>query len=145
MDNVRTKVSHQEDSMTLTQQKFIKELLLASDVEEFKHVVTPLALNTKLSANVRILLENPTLYRSIREKLNFLTNTRPDLTYIVQILSQFMQNPRSSHWNALLHTLNNMYSTCGQGIKLKAQDKLILQAYSNSDWGTCIDTRNSIT
>ena len=74
-----------------------------------------------------------------------MTNTRADIAYTVQSLSQFMQNPRTSHWTALLHTLNYVSSTCGQGIKLKGQDKLILQAYFDSDWGSCIDTRKSIT
>ena len=91
------------------------------------------------------MIEDPALYWSLVGKLNFLTNTRPDLTYAVQILSQFMQNPKSSHWKALLHILNYVFTTCGQGIKLKGQDKLILQAYSDSDWGSCVDTRKSIT
>lgn len=71
-------------------------------------------------------MENPTLYKSLVGMLNFLTNTRHDLAYTVQSLSQFMQTPKSSHWKALLHTLNYVSLTCGQGIKLKGQDKLIL-------------------
>ena len=90
-------MSHQEDGMILTQQKFTKELLLASGIKEFKQVVIPLPLNTKLSARDGVLMENPTLYRSLLGKLNFLTNTRPNLTYTVQSLNEIMQNPRSSH------------------------------------------------
>ena len=56
-----------------------------------------------------------------------------------------MESPKTCHWTASLHTLNYVFSTCGQGIKLKGQDKLVLQAYSNSDWGSSIDTRKSIT
>ena len=37
-----------------------------------------------------------------------------------------------------------MLSTCEQGIKLQGQDKLILRAYSDFNWGSCVDTRKSI-
>ena len=56
-----------------------------------------------------------------------------------------MQKARNSHWKTLIHTLNYVYSTCGQGIQLKGSDKLILQAYLDSDWGSCVDIRRSIT
>lgn len=65
--------------------------------------------------------------------------------YSVQNLSQYMQKSRTSHWQALLYTLNYVHSTCGQGIKLKAQDKLVLQEYLDFEWGSCVDTRRSIT
>lgn len=78
-------------------------------------------------------------------KLNFLTHTRPDLSYTVQCLSQFLQSPKVSHYQVLLHTLHYVASTAGQGIILQASDKLTLQAYSDSDWGACTDSRRSIT
>lgn len=78
-------------------------------------------------------------------KLNFLTNTRPDLSYTVQHLSQFLQKPRVPHIEALMHTLRYVGSTVGQGIILKASDQLTLQAYSDSDWGACVDTRRSVS
>lgn len=38
-----------------------------------------------------------------------------------------------------------MHTTCGQGIILRGKDKLILQAFSDSDWASCPDTRRSVT
>lgn len=90
-------VSKINDSLVLTQQKYTKELLQSSGATQFKRVVIPLPLNTKLSVEEGTLLADPTIYRSIVGKLNFLTNTRPDLSYSVQTLSQFMQKPRTSH------------------------------------------------
>ena len=137
-------VSYQEDGIVLTQQKFTKELFATSGVKKFKHVVTPHPLNTKLSADEGNLLKDCTLYKSLVGKLNFLY-TRPYLAYSVKRLSQYMQKPRTSHWQALLHTFNYVHSTCGQCIKLKAQDKIFLQAYSDSDWGSYVDTSRSVT
>ena len=85
------------------------------------------------------------MYRSIVGKLNFLTNTRPDLSYTVQSLSQYMQKPREPHWKALMHTLGYVLYTNKQGIILKVKDRLTLHAYSYSDWGACSKTRRSVS
>lgn len=90
-------------------------------------------------------LSNPELYRSLLGKLNFLTNTRPDLRYSVQVLSQFMHSPTTFNYEVLLRTLSYVNHTAGQGILLRDSDRLTLQAYSDSDWASCPDTRHSVT
>ena len=56
-----------------------------------------------------------------------------------------MQKPRSPHHQAFHHTLRYIQHTIGQGILLKATDRLSLQAYSDSDWAACSFTRRSVT
>ena len=56
-----------------------------------------------------------------------------------------MQKPRVPHVQALYHTLCYINHTIGQGILLNGSSQLTLQAYSDSDWGSCINTRRSIT
>nr|XP_017221138.1 PREDICTED: uncharacterized mitochondrial protein AtMg00810-like [Daucus carota subsp. sativus] len=90
-------------------------------------------------------MSNPELYRSLVGKLNYLTNTRPDLSYTVQSLSQYMHAPRTSHFAALHHTLRYLAATVTQGILLKAADHLKLQAFSDADWASCKDSRRSVT
>lgn len=138
-------VTYAKDGLVLHQHKYTRELLSESGITNFKRVVTPLPLHLKLSAHEGSLLPDATPYRSIIGKLNYLTNTRPDLSYTVQTLSQYMQQPRDSHWEALQHTLNYIHSTCGQGIILSADAHITLQAFSDSDWASCVDTRRSIT
>ena len=77
-------------------------------------------------------------------KLNFLTNTKPDLPYAIQTLSQFMQKHIDSHWQALQHTLSYVNHKCGQGIFLKASNKITIQAFLDNDRGLCIDSRRSV-
>ena len=77
--------------------------------------------------------------------LNYLTNTRPDFAYVVQTLSQFMQAPRTWHWRALQYILSYVQNTCGQGIKLCGSNKITLQGFCDSDWGSCVDSRRSVT
>ena len=138
-------VGYTPEGISLIQHKFTKEILTEANITTTKRTTTPLPLHLKLSAIEGPLFHNPTLYRSLVGKLNFLTNTRPDLAYSVQTLSQFLQAPKISHFSALQHVLHYVHNTSSQGILLKASDKLLLQAFSDSDWGACIDTRRSIT
>ena len=90
-------------------------------------------------------MPNPELYHSLVGKLNYLTHTRPHLNYSVQVLSQFMHSSRTPHLDALTHVLRYVNHSAHRGILLKASDSLTLQAYSDSDWASCPDSRRSIT
>lgn len=137
--------SYSDQGIILTQCKFTHELLRDAAFPDIKPHVTPLPLHYKMSTSDSPLLPDPTPYRCLICKLNFLTNTRPNLSYSVQSLSQHMQQPRVCHLEALKHTLGYISHTLGQGILLTATDHITLQAYSDSDWVFCLDTRRSIS
>ncbi|KAL8146996.1 hypothetical protein AgCh_004641 [Apium graveolens] len=138
-------VSHSPDGIALCQRKFATELLSEAAIDLIHPVCTPLPVHLKLSNTEGVLLSNPEVYRSLVGKLNYLTNTRPDLSYTVQTLSQYMHPPRNTHLSALHNTLRYLDGTIHQGILLKASDQLKLQAFSDVDWGSCLVSRRSIT
>ena len=113
-------ITYVSGGIMISQKRFVKELLASVEQHEdfTKKAVTPLLLACKLTSTEGELLKEPELYRSLVGKLNFLTNTRPDLSFTTQYLSQFMQTPRIPHWNALLHTLRYVFHTTNQGILL---------------------------
>ncbi|GKB75451.1 cysteine-rich receptor-like protein kinase 8 [Tanacetum coccineum] len=59
-------------------------------------------------------LPDPEVYRRYIGKIIYLTITRPDICYIVQLLSQFMQNPTSVHMRAVKHLLRYLLNAPGQ-------------------------------
>uniref|UniRef100_A0A7C8YK69 Reverse transcriptase Ty1/copia-type domain-containing protein n=1 Tax=Opuntia streptacantha TaxID=393608 RepID=A0A7C8YK69_OPUST len=138
-------VTYLPNGTSLTQRKFTNDLLHDTSFIQAKPAPTPLPLHCKLSHDQGDLLQDPSYYRALIGKLNFLTHTRPDLSYTVQLLSQFMQTPRTSHLMALEHTLRYLKGTSGQGILLQANGSLTLQAFSDSDWASCPFSRRSVT
>jgi hypothetical protein len=56
-----------------------------------------------------------------------------------------MSNPHTMHLQAAERVLRYLKATPGQGLLLKADSTFHLKAYSDSDWGGCIDTRRSVT
>ncbi|KAM6555970.1 hypothetical protein CsatB_002989 [Cannabis sativa] len=110
-----------------------------------KPMNTPMEANLKLGQNDKEKLADPTLYRRIIGKLQYLTITRPDISYSVNKLSQFLAVPQASHMNAAVRVLQYIKSTPGQGIYFPATCKIQLRAYTDSDWAACPDTRRSTT
>jgi hypothetical protein len=60
-----------------------------------------------------------TIYRQLIGSLNYLTNTRPDISYAVNILSRFMQQPRDNHWNGAKRFLRYIQGTKDFGLLYK--------------------------
>lgn len=138
-------VSRISDGIILSQSKFTKELLADSSLDVTKTTKTPLPLSLKLLAEEGDFYHDPSHYRCLVGKLNFLTHTRTDISFAVQTLSQFLQAPRVQHLSALHHLLRYVASTIGQGILLQASKQLTLRGYSNSDWAACPNSRRSVT
>ena len=60
-------------------------------------VDTPVEANLQLSHDTGDLLPDATLYRRLVGSLIYLTITRPDISYAVNLVSQFMTQPRHLH------------------------------------------------
>ena len=129
----------------MTKRKFVEELLKEFDHLHATPAHCPLETNLKLRPDFGTPIPVPSLYRKLVGKLNYLTNARPDLAYAVQFLSQFMQDPREPHWQAALHTLRYLSKDYTKGIYLNASTDLTLEAYCDSDWASCPNTRKSVS
>jgi hypothetical protein len=101
--------------------------------------------NSRLSKDEGDCLVDPSTYRRFIGRLLYLTITRPDISYPVQVLSQFMDKPSKSQLTAAQKVLRYIKSASGQGLLLSASSNLELIAYCDSDWASCLDTRRSVT
>ena len=98
-----------------------------------------------LSTDVGNILPQPDSYRRLVGRLLYLTRTRPDISYAVQHLSQILQQPRDTHYQATIHVLRYLKSTPNRGLFYPAANKLQVTAYSDADWGTCRSSARSLT
>lgn len=98
-------VAHSPEGLFLTQRKYTLDILNETGMIGAKPCGFPMEQNHKLSADMGELLDDPGAYRRLVGCLIYLTITRPDITYSVHVLSQFMQNPRKGHLEAAYQIL----------------------------------------
>jgi histone deacetylase 1/2 len=81
-------------------------------------------------------------YRSTVGALQYLTITRPDLSFVVNKVSQYVQGPMDKHWAALKRVLRYVKGTLDQKLQFQKSDNT-LNAFSDADWAGCPDDRRS--
>ncbi|XP_057982216.1 uncharacterized mitochondrial protein AtMg00810-like [Malania oleifera] len=140
LETGRTKIG-----ISICQSEFVLDILEQARVLGAKLVVFPMDSNLKLTTSDYDSYEDPSAYRRLVGQLLYLTLTRPDLTFSVQVLSQFLAKPAVSHFKAVIRVLKYLKATPGQGLFFPASSKLQLKPFSDSDWVGCIDTRRSVT
>ncbi|KAG4940850.1 hypothetical protein JHK87_044721 [Glycine soja] len=86
---------------------------------------------------------DPERYRRLVGKLIYLTITRPDISFAVGVVSQFMQNPHLDHWNAVMRILRYVKKAPGQGLLYEDKGSTQLSGYCDADWAGCPMDRRS--
>ncbi|KAK2984661.1 hypothetical protein RJ640_006644 [Escallonia rubra] len=108
-----------------------------------KPLPTPIASSPKLSKTSGHPLPDPTHYRQIIGSLQYLTFTRPDLSFAINKLAQFMQHPTDAHWTAVKRILRYLKATISHGLLFQKSPISSLHAFSDADWAGNIDDRRS--
>ncbi|KAJ0581393.1 putative RNA-directed DNA polymerase [Helianthus annuus] len=84
-----------------------------------------------------------THYRSIVGALQYLTITRPDISYAVNQVSQFLQSPTVDHYQEVKRILRYLKGTVAYGLHYTRPTRTALVGYSDADWARCLETRRS--
>lgn len=101
------------------QRKYVNIILSKHNMGDAKVVSTPLPTSPKLTLAGGNLLADDAPYRSLLGSLQYLAFTRPDLSYVVTRLSQFMHQPIMEHWQAAKRVLRYLAGTRSQGFFLR--------------------------
>lgn len=117
----------------LSQRKYIVDLLCRANMNNAKHVSTPMDLNPTLSLHSGTTLDDPTKYCTLVGSLQYCGLTRPDIAFSVNKLSQFMHRPTTTHWPALKRLLCYLNDTLSYGLNIYCNSPMTLHAYSDSD------------
>ena len=126
-------VTHTAQGIHLCQAAYIKELLNKVQMQDCKPYPTPMLSTLKLSKDDGDPFMDGKLYRSIVGALQYATITRPEISFCVNKVSQFLAAPLDSHWKAVKRILRYLAGSVDYGLHIQKSD-FTLTAFSDSDW-----------
>jgi len=97
-------------------------------------MTTPMITNLKKLRDSDSSLVDPTSYCQLVGSLMYLVNTRPDICFAVNILSQFQLEPRHDHWIAAKHILRYLRGTIYHCLKYDGKEVKLI-GFTTFDWG----------
>ncbi|CAL2228782.1 unnamed protein product [Prunus armeniaca] len=126
-------VQRTPDMLCLNQAKYSADLLKMATLHEANPCLTPVATGSQLSSLHGSPLSDPTEYRSLVGALQYLTITRPDISFAVNQVCQFMHQPTDIHWKAVKHILRYVLGTFHDGLVFRPGDSSMI-AFSDADY-----------
>lgn len=133
----------------LDQRKYILDILQKYGMSNCKTVKTPMDSNTKLNGNGNLeetnIINFP--YQEIIGCLLYISQvTRPDISFVVNMLSKYNSKPEMQHWIALKRVMRYLKGTQDYRLRYKQNsEETMAHGYCDADWASSEDDRRSCT
>ena len=112
------------------------------DMLDCKAMATPMDTNLKLLSDETSELVDMTHYRQIIGPLMYMKNTRLDIFFVVNTLSQYLVKPRQVHLIAAKHVMRYLIGTIDLGLYYGRDHDYKLYGYT--DWvGSVTDKKST--
>jgi histone deacetylase 1/2 len=133
------------NGLCLTLEKYATNILEKIGMTKCTSMPTPLSSSELISLadGSHLGPKDSTQYRSVVGGLQYLTLTRPDISFSVKKVCQFLHIPATTHWSAVKRILRYMKGTVQVGLTFKRSSSQLLSAFSDVDWAGCPDDRKS--
>ena len=138
-------VARSSKGISLCQWKYTLELIQQAGPLACKPASTPMDHSLKLQLDDGSPLLDAASYRRLVGQLLYLTTTRPDISFTISHLSQFLHKHMVSHYQAAIRILRYLKGSPGKGLFFSSSFALQLKGFSDSDWAACPNTRRSVT
>jgi histone deacetylase 1/2 len=138
-------VARVDNGLVLNQAKYAQDLLTRVGMVNCQGMPTPLSSSEKISAHQGDPLgpADSSKYRSIVGALQYLTLTRPDISYAVNKVCQYLHAPTTVHWTAAKRILRYVKHTLTVGLTFSKSTSTLVSAFSDADWAGSVDDRRS--
>ncbi|XP_016681202.1 secreted RxLR effector protein 161-like [Gossypium hirsutum] len=102
-------------------------------------------INEKLQQEDREEMADGKRFRSLVGGLIYLTRTRPDIAFLVGVISRFMQQPSTVHYGAAKRVLRYIAGILAYGVWYSKTSNFRLCGFTDSDWASSLDDRRSVS
>jgi hypothetical protein len=124
--------------VTLSQSHYLEKVLSRFGYSDLEPISTPYDASVILRKNKRIMRDQLRYSHIIGLLMYLASATRPDVSFAMSKLSQFVSNPGDDHWNALGRVMCYLKGTMDYGIHYTGYPR-VLEMYSDSNWISVAD------
>jgi hypothetical protein len=136
-------VARSNEGIFISQRKYVLDLLSEVGMLDCKPVDTPTIQNHKFGENNDSVPTNKEQYQRLVGKLIYLSHTRPDIAYAVNVVSQYMQNPSEAHMDAVIRIIRYLKYAPSRGLMFYKNNHLNVEGYTDADWAGSLSDRRS--
>ncbi|XP_071714827.1 uncharacterized mitochondrial protein AtMg00810-like [Rutidosis leptorrhynchoides] len=127
----------------LDQRAYARDIIERADLINCNPVSTTVDTLGKQSSICDKPYSKPTHYRSLAGALQYLTFTRPDISYAVQQICLHMHSPHEAHMHALKRIIRYIKGTISFGLHITKSASSSLISYTDANWVGCPNTQRS--
>ncbi|GJT20752.1 ribonuclease H-like domain-containing protein [Tanacetum coccineum] len=127
---------------------FLSQTQYATEMFERAHMLTCNSCQTLVDMYSKLAADadhvsDLVFYRNLAGVLQYITFTRPDISYGYEAALSFMQDHREPHLSAPKRVLRYIWGTLDYGLQLYSSSTSSLVAYLDVNWAGCLTTRMS--
>ncbi|KAL4036983.1 hypothetical protein IC575_000564 [Cucumis melo] len=126
-------MARSKEGIFVSQRKYTLDLLIETGMLGCRPADTPIEFNCKLGNSVDQVPVDKEQYQRLVGKLIYLSHTRHDISFVVSVVSQFMQAPYEKHMEAVNRILRYLKNTPGKGLMFRKTNRKTIEAYTDSD------------
>ncbi|KAL9292354.1 putative RNA-directed DNA polymerase [Arabidopsis thaliana] len=136
-------VIQDERGIFINQRKYAAEIIKKYGMEGCNSVKNPIVPGQKLTKAGAGDAVDPTEFKQLIGSLRYLTTTRPDLIFSVNLVSRYMESPNEQHLLAVKRILRYVQGTLDLGIQYERGGATELVGFVDSDYAGDVDDRKS--
>jgi len=130
--------------LQILQRGYVSMILERFGMQNSTPVSTPMATGTKLTKTTEDsdTADQKQYQSNVGSQMYAMLCTRPDLAFTISQISQFSSNPSTIHESAAKRALRYLNGTRNFGITFDGNRGLVLEGYSDADWGAGEDRKS---
>nr|GEW30773.1 retrovirus-related Pol polyprotein from transposon TNT 1-94 [Tanacetum cinerariifolium] len=136
-------VKQSYEGIFICQERYANEILKRFGMDKCNPVGTPIEHKVKPSKHDEGKVVDSTLFKSLVGSLRYFTFKRPDILFVVRLISHFMEEPTTKHLKIAKMILRYIKGTVDYGMFYSTSEDFKLVGYSDSDWAGSKDDGRS--
>lgn len=135
-------IARSSKGIVLSQRKYVLDLFTETGMLGCRVASTPIKHNHKLCVQSSNSVSKES-YQRLVGRLIYLCHTRPDIAYVVSVVSKYMHDPKVEHMEAIFRILRYLKGSPRKGLWFSNHGHLDVEGYCDADWANCLDDRRS--